>query len=205
MHGFIHLRSRSSVVWNAYFSSISATTINPNFANGLIALATYESANDGSPLISQSVVNGSNWDVSFASTLASGQRFLGFPFTAYLIPNRMEIQLQDGSAQMRKWRASRASFRVWRSYFGHVVQRLADVAHTNYSRIDITGIDEFPEPPGDTPTTLGYVSGQTLPQPLNFDWGNALDIVISSRHPTPFNILGMILEVEVEGTSGAGT
>lgn len=188
------------------FTDIATGSIfNPNFASGLIALGTYESASDGAPLISQAVLNGSSWDVAYTTTLASGSRPLGFPFTAYLIPNRTEVQLQDGTSQMRKWRASRASFRVWRSYFGHVVQRLADVAHTNYSRIDITGIDEFPEPPGDTPTTLGYVSGQTLPQPLNFDWGNALDIVISSRHPTPFNILGMILEVEVEGTSGAGT
>lgn len=187
------------------FAGIDATTINPNFANGLIALGTYESAADGSPLISQSVVNGANYDVSFTSALGNGSRFIGFPFTAYLIPNRTEVQLQDGTSQMRKWRVTRASFRIWRSYFGHVARRLADVAHTNYTRIDITGIDAFPQPPDDTPTTLGYVSGQTLPQSLNFDSGNALDIVISSRHPTPFNILGMILEVEVEGTSGAGT
>ena len=178
---------------------------NPNFASGLIALGTYESASDGSPLISQAVLNGSSWDVAYTTTLASGSRPLGFPFTAYLIPNRTEVQLQDGTSQMRKWRVTRASFRIWRSYFGHVARRLADVAHTNYTRIDITGIDAFPQPPDDTPTTLGYVSGQTLPQSLNFDSGNALDIVISSRHPTPFNILGMILEVEVEGTSGAGT
>jgi hypothetical protein len=143
--------------------------------------------------------------VSFVSALASGQRFLGFPFTAYLIPNRMEIQLRDGSAQMKRWRVSRGSFRVWRSYHGHVFQKLADVSITDAARIDINDIDAFPVSPEDTPTTLGYVSGQTLPQALNFNWGHALDIVIASKHPTPFNLLGMILEVEVEGTSGAGS
>ena len=188
------------------FTNIATGSLfNPNFANGLIALGTYEAAADGSPLISQAVLNGSSWDVAYTTTLASGARNIGFPFTAYLIPNRTEVQLQDGTSQMRKWRVTRASFRIWRSYFGHVVQRLADIVHTNYSRIDISDIDEFPEAPGDTPTTLGYVSGQTLPQALNFDSDTALNIVISSRHPTPFNVLGMILEVEVDGTSGAGT
>ena len=183
----------------------SGSQYNPNFTNGLIALGTYESASDGAPLISQAVLNGSSLDVAYTTTLESGMRPLGFPFTAYLIPNRTEVQLQDGTSQMCKWRVTRASFRIWRSYFGHVAQRLANVAHTNYTRIDITGIDAFPQPPDDTPTTLGYVSGQTLPQALNFDSGNALDIVISSRHPTPFNILGIILEVEIGGASGAGT
>jgi hypothetical protein len=187
------------------FTGIQAVTINPNFAGGLIALGTYESGTTGAPLISQSVLNGSSWDVSFVSALASGQRFLGFPFTSYLIPNRMEIQLRDGSAQMKRWRVSRGSFRVWRSYHGHVFQRLADVSITDAARIDINDIDTFPVSPEDTPTTLGYVSGQTLPQALNFNWGNALDIVIASKHPTPFNLLGMILEVEVESTSGAGS
>jgi hypothetical protein len=128
----------------------------------------------------------------------------GLPYTAYAIPNRLEIPLRDGTAQMRKWRISRAAFRLWRSFFGQVCQRVADAEYTTLSRIGTEGIDAYPRSPNDAATTTGYVIGQTLPQSLNFDWGNALDIVIASKHPLPFNLLGMILEVEIDGTSGAG-
>jgi hypothetical protein len=138
---------------------------------------------------------------------------IGIPFTAWLIPNRVEIQLQDGSAQMRKWRITRAAFRVWQSLYGNINQYItypvgqgATADFSNYTAIQYDGMSRFPYYPtyGSTINSFVY-TGQTLPQALNFDWGNALDIVIASRHPAPFNILAMILEVEVEGTSGAGT
>jgi len=138
---------------------------------------------------------------------------IGIPFTAWLIPNRVEIQLQDGSAQMRKWRITRAAFRVWQSLYGNINQFVTYVQgqrgtadFSNYTAIQYDGISRFPYYPSDYNIIISSVSytGQTLPQALNFDWGNALDIVIASRHPAPFNILSTILEVEVEGTSGAG-
>lgn len=129
----------------------------------------------------------------------------GFPYDAILIPNRMEVQLQDGTAQMRKWRVTRGCFRLWQSLYGNVQRKIVGdvIDYTNYTAINYDGMDEFPVAPNDSVEPGFTKSGQTLPQALNFDWGNALDIVISSRHPTPFNILGMILEVEVESTSGA--
>ena len=137
----------------------------------------------------------------------------GIPFTAVLIPNRMEIQLQDGSAQMKKWRVTRAAFRLWQSLYGNVQRQIvydytaftATIDYTGYTAINYDGMEEFPRSPTSGLGVIRTKTGQTLPQPMNFDWGNALDIVISSRHPTPFNILAMILEVEIEGTSGAGT
>jgi hypothetical protein len=128
----------------------------------------------------------------------------GLPYTAWAIPNRMEVPLRDGTAQMKKWRISRAAFRLWRSFFGQAFRKTADVDYTYASRIETTGIDAFPISPNDAATTTGYVNGQTLPQSLNFDWGNAVDIVIASKHPLPFNLLAMVLEVELDGTSGAG-
>lgn len=185
------------------FTGLNSVAINPNFAGQLIALATYEASTTGAPLISQSVLNGSSWDVSFTSNLSSGSRNIGFPFTAYIVPNRIDVPLQNGSAQMKKWRISRAAFRLWKSYYGHVGRKIADITNTDADRIDISGIDEFPTSPNDTIPTLNYVTGQTLPQALNFEWGNALDIAISSKHPVPFNVLAMILEIEIGDTSGA--
>ena len=164
---------------------------------------------DGSPL---TVTVNSSGDAIVPGSYPA-QYIIGIPFTAWLIPNRVEIQLQDGSAQMRKWRITRSAFRVWQSLYGNINQYITyppgqrgTADFSNYTAIQYEGMNRFPYYPlyGDTINSFVY-TGQTLPQALNFDWGNALDIVIASRHPAPFNILAMILEVEVEGTSGAGT
>jgi len=163
---------------------------------------------DGSPL---TVTVNSSGDAIVTGSYPV-QYKIGIPFTAWLIPNRVEIQLQDGSAQMRKWRITRAAFRVWQSLYGNINQYItypvgqgATADFSNYTAIQYDGMSRFPYYPtyGSTINSFVY-TGQTLPQALNFDWGNALDIVIASRHPAPFNILSTILEVEVEGTSGAG-
>ena len=164
---------------------------------------------DGSPL---TVTVNSSGDAIVTGSYPV-QYKIGLPFTAWLIPNRVEIQFQDGSAQMRKWRVTRSAFRVWQSLYGNINQYVtypsgqgATADFSNYTAIEYNGMSRFPYYPayGDSINSFVY-TGQTLPQALNFDWGNALDIVIASRHPAPFNILAMILEVEVEGTSGAGT
>jgi hypothetical protein len=165
---------------------------------------------DGSPL---EVLVNSSGNAVVSGAVAAGTYKAGIPFTAVLIPNRMEIQLQDGSAQMKKWRVTRAAFRLWQSLYGNVQRQIvydytaltATIDYTGYTAINYDGMEKFPRSPTSGLGVLRTKTGQTLPQPLNFDWGNALDIVISSRHPAPFNILAMILEVEIEGTSGAGT
>lgn len=129
---------------------------------------------------------------------------IGLHYTAYLVPNRFEIQLRDGTAQMKKWRITRAAFRVYRSYFGNVWRRIDEDDFTNYTRT-VQEFDEFPIAPAEYGQFTRYNhTGQTFPQSLNHDWGQACDIAIASRHAVPFNVLGMILEIEVEGTSGAG-
>jgi hypothetical protein len=160
---------------------------------------------DGSPL--EVLVDGSG-NAVVSGAVAVGTYKAGIPFTAVLIPNRMEIQLQDGSAQMKKWRVTRAAFRLWQSLYGNVQQKIGSAGEIDFSglsAIDYNDMDAFPRSPTSGYPTLRTKTGQTLPQSLNFNSGNALDIVISSRHPTPFNILGMILEIEIEGTSSAGT
>jgi hypothetical protein len=92
---------------------------------------------------------------------------------------------------------------VFRSYFGNVWRKITDADFTNYTRI-IQDTDEFPIAPDEAVQDYTHNTGQTLPQTVNFDWGQACDIAIASRHAVPFNVLGMILEIEVEGTSGAG-
>jgi hypothetical protein len=190
---------------NTTFSNLTAA--NPQFAadagNLNVIYGSSAAKSDGSPYIAE--ITGGSGTVVFTGLTANlaQTQYIGLHFTAYLVPNRFEIQLRDGTAQMRKWRITRASFRIFRSYYGNVWRKITDADFTNYTRI-IQETDEFPIAPDEAVQDYTHNTGQTLPQSLNFDWGQACDIAIASRHAVPFNVLGMILEIEVEGTSGAG-
>jgi hypothetical protein len=189
---------------NTTFSNLTAA--NPQFAATAAVDVIYggtSSQSDGSPYTA--AITGGSGTVVFTGLTANlaNTQYIGFHFTAYLVPNRFEIQLRDGTAQMRKWRVTRASFRIFRSYFGNVWSNITDADFTNYTRI-IQETDEFPIAPDEAVQDYTHNTGQTLPQTVNFDWNQACDIAIASRHSVPFNVLGMILEIEVEGTSGAG-
>jgi hypothetical protein len=173
---------------------------NANLTSRLLTLGTTSVSASGEPI---EVTSGAT-NATFGITLTSSPMNVGLPYTAYIIPNRVEVQLRDGTAQMRKWRVARAAFRLFRSFYGQVWNRLADANYTYSTRINTTNIDAFPISPSLSATTTGYVTGQTLPDVVNHDWNNCLDIVIASRHPLPFNLTGMILDVEIDGTSGAG-
>lgn len=189
---------------NTTFSNLTAA--NPQFAATAAVDVIYggtSSQSDGSPYTA--AITGGSGTVVFTGLTANlaNTQYIGFHFTAYLVPNRFEIQLRDGTAQMRKWRVTRASFRIFRSYYGNVWNNITDADFTNYTRI-IQETDEFPIAPDEAVQDYTHNTGQTLPQTVNFDWNQACDIAIASRHSVPFNVLGMILEIEVEGTSGAG-
>ena len=190
---------------NTTFTNLA--TVNPQLGsndNLVLIAGDTASKSDGSPHIT-SITGGSGTAVFTGLAVNTiFPQYVGLYFTAYLVPNRFEIQLGDGTAQMRKWRITRASFRLFRSYHGYVWPKITEDDFTNYSRI-IDETDEFPIAPNEAVQDYVDRTGQTLPQSLNFDWGRACDIVIASRHAVAFNILGMILEIEVEGTSGAGT
>lgn len=197
-------------------TTYNCAVVNPAFGNQVEVAFSKDSGVyvDSDNTLITAIVG--NTGTVFVEENITSYNILGIPFYAILIPNRTEIQLQDGSAQMRRWAVKRGSFRLWQSLYGSVQRKLgpstdsngsyATLDQTGYAAIRYDGLDAYPLPPIYSADTAPYTkTGQTLPQPLNFDWGNALDIVIFSKHPTPFNILGMILEVEVEGTSGAGT
>ena len=189
---------------NTTFSNLTAA--NPQFAAAAGANVIYggtSSQSDGSPYTA--AITGGSGTVVFTGLTANlaETQYIGFHFTAYLIPNRFEIQLRDGTSQMRKWRITRASFRIFRSYYGNVWRKITDADFTNYTRI-IQETDEFPIAPDEAVQDYSHNTGQTFSQTLNFDWGQACDIAIASRHAVPFNVLGMILDIEVDGTSGAG-
>jgi hypothetical protein len=173
---------------------------NANLTSRSLILGTSAVTTAGAPI--EATAGAST--VTFVGSATNATMNVGLPYVAYIIPNRVEIQLRDGTAQMRRWRVARAAFRLFRSFYGQVWNRLSGADYTYSTRINIDNIDAFPVSPSLTATTTGYVTGQTLPDAVNHDWGNCLDIVIASKHPLPFNLTGMILDVEIDGTSGAG-
>jgi len=181
-------------------TSIFNVSGNVNLTSRSLVLGTTSVGSSGEPI--EATAGATN--ATFALSSVAAPMNVGLPYTAYIIPNRIEVQLRDGTAQMRKWRVARAAFRLFRSFYGQVWNRLADANYTYSTRINTTNIDAFPISPSLSATTTGYVTGQTLPDAVNHDWNNCLDIVIASRHPLPFNLTGMILDVEIDGTSGAG-
>jgi hypothetical protein len=181
-------------------TSVFTVSGNANLTSRSLILGTSSVTTTGAPI--EATAGAST--VTFALSSVAAPMNVGLPYVAYIIPNRVEIQLRDGTAQMRRWRVARAAFRLFRSFYGQVWNRLSGADYTYSTRINIDNIDAFPVSPSLTATTTGYVTGQTLPDAVNHDWGNCLDIVIASKHPLPFNLTGMILDVEIDGTSGAG-
>ncbi len=191
-------------------------TVNPVFIDGILLVVANQGGTvpvnaDGSLYESTVATNGTHTTfISVPGNFSAGY-VIGIPYTAALIPNRIEIQLQDGSVQMRKWRISRIAFRLFKSIFGNFqatptyANSLGSVDTGYSSAIDYTNMEVFPLTLFNSSSASAILkTGQTLPQVANFNWDESLNIVIGSRHPGPFNIISAIMEIEIGGTSGAG-
>ena len=125
---------------------------------------------------------------------------VGLQYEAKLMPNRIEVQLQDGSAQMKQWRVSRMAFRVFNSIILHCFESSVNA----YLAANQVIMDDGDSYGGSVAAASGFINGQTRPQPFNFDWGHGNSFIIGSRHPVPCAVLAAIIEIQVEGSSGAG-
>jgi hypothetical protein len=178
----------------------NVTTNTPAFiTNTELVLGASTTLTTGAPF-SAAVSSGSSGTLEF--TNVSGFSFVGgtkliygILYEAKLMPNRMEIQLRDGSAQMRKWRIARMAFRLFNTNIAHCFETTAN-AYLKANEIDMTDADPY--------GGLNTRSVQTVPQPFNFDWHRGHYFIVGSKHPVPCNILAVLMEVEIEGTAGAG-
>jgi hypothetical protein len=165
---------------------------------------------DGSPF--EVTVSSGNAVVS--GNISSGSYVVGVPYSAFIMPNRFEVNTQSGTAQMNKWRISRVSFRLFQSKYGNVFFRptegtnFLEADFSNFTAIEYDDMDEFPLSSvvlRNTSSTRIVKTGQTKAQSIVGDWGDAVDITVASRHPWPFNVTAMLCEVATDGISGAGT
>jgi hypothetical protein len=116
---------------------------------------------------------------------------------------------------MRKWRINSVAFRLFQSKYGNICirptvtdQRLT-MDWSDATAVDYTDMDEniFNSWTvwNTNVSTFAHKSGQTKMQMFNGPWDDSADITIGSRHPLPFNLLSMILKIEIGDNSSAGT
>jgi len=181
------------------------TTSVPAFITGTsLTLGASTTLTTGEPFTA-TVTSGSSGtaeftDVSGFSFVGGTKMIVGLQYEAKLMPNRIEVQLQDGSAQMKQWRITRMAFRVFNTSILHCYESSVN-AYLAANQVIMDDADSY----GGSGAAAGSsVNGQTRPQPFNFDWGHGNSFIIGSRHPVPCAVLAAIIEIQVEGSSGAG-
>jgi hypothetical protein len=205
--------------WQLLTGSYNAGTGNTTFAVGShlngcsVVFTLYPDGDvilndDGSP--KEVTVSGGN---AVIAGDYSDLYIVGVAFSAFAMPNRIEIQTQQGTAQVSKWRIVRVALRLFQSLYGNIVNKptisgdylIADWSDT--TAIDYADMDEFQRSSFvlwsyDT-DSIFVKTGQTKTQPVMFDWVDAADITLTSRHPYPFNVTALLLDVQSGDVSGA--
>lgn len=174
--------------------------------NGEFVGNGYVSYNPGTGIYDVILPNFSGGDTSYASLI------IGFKITAAMVPSRLEIPLQTGTSQMNKWRLVRLACRTFKSshpanFYHYDGDAYSASLFSNPVKLSDSGMIDYP------PDSLNRVSaygppvgigtGQTLPEPVVMNHFNSLDFYIVSEVPTPYNLLALIMDVEIGGISGA--
>lgn len=108
--------------------------------------------------------------------------FVGLPYISTLQPMPLEFQLQDGTAQGRKFNSQRTQLLLHKSLGGTIKHATSGTAYAI-------------EYPAGTTTVF---SGRKE-QHVKADWTDAVTLTFAHADPTPFNMLGYVLKCEISG------
>lgn len=137
--------------------------------------------------------------VQAAKTVASGAITLdtaaadvvaGIPYTSKLQPSKIEVQLQDGTAQGRKWVCKRASLNLWKS-FG--LEYGATAGGSQWFDVQGMSVETPLGDPADLTTGLVRINNLGA-------HGDSVDLTLRQRLPLPANVLAIIPKYDVAGT-----
>ena len=138
---------------------------------------------------------------------------IGFKIVSTIAPNRLEIPMQTGTSQMSKWRIVRVSSRVYATsgsakfvyYYGDAGKNgiLSD-----YTELPVVAMNDFISTPFNYTPTFSFrapygSTGQTKPEHINMDFSDSVDFYIVSDFPRAYNLLALIMDIEIGGISGA--
>lgn len=157
--------------------------------------------------------DGSAYNAYFPDATQVLRNVVGFKIMASMTPNRLEIPLQTGTSQMSKWRLVRVASRLYASalpakfvyYYGDAA---SSTLLSDYTELPVSGMIDFIPSPFNYTTTMGFhapyaTTGQTKPEPVNTNHFDSLDFMIVSDLPRAYNLLALIMDVEIGGISGA--
>jgi hypothetical protein len=157
--------------------------------------------------------DGGTYNAYFPNATQVLRDVVGFKITASAVPNRIEIPLQSGTSQMSKWRVVRVASRVFASALpAKFVYYYGDAASVdllgNYTELPVSDRVDFIPSPFNWNSALTFhspyaVTGQTKPEPVNMDFSDSVDFYIVSDNPRAYNLLALIMDIEIGGMSGA--
>lgn len=136
--------------------------------------------------IESKVVSGGAITLSQSASTA----IVGLPMTSTVQPMRLEVMLDDGTGQGRKWRPNRVVFCVHESIGGEFSDDGSSWQSIDYST-------PYEREQGDAASTTTRTGRYA--EHIKADWSDSVDFQVRHASPTPFNLLAFILVHEVEG------
>lgn len=136
--------------------------------------------------VEQKVVSSGSVTLSASASSA----IVGLPYSAIVQPMRLEVMLDDGTGQGRRWRPNRLVACLFKSMLGQFSpdgQSWASFDYTTPAEREV----------GDSASLS--VRTARIKEHISADWEDSIDLQIKSSDPCPFNLLAYILIHEVEG------
>lgn len=113
---------------------------------------------------------------------------VGLPFTSSLQPMRIDVPMQDGTSQARRWRVSRVGVALHSSLGGTVAAGPTMPQEKLNMRTAGQAMDAPP------PLFTG-----TLETPVESRTGDGLDVIVRQSAPLPLNVAAIIATLDVYG------
>ncbi len=137
-----------------------------------------------------SAVSFSGGVVAFPGNLIHKTGWIGIAYTSYLCTMDLHTQLQNGSTFARPFRVNRVDLNLWKSLRGEVgffiPQSDPYLTDIEYNTLN------------DQASSARSFTGKTDTNAINTNWDKSLRVVIQSNEIVPFNVLSILLKVEIE-------
>lgn len=123
---------------------------------------------------------------------SSGQFYVGIPYASVMESFPLEVQLQDGTGQGRKWRPNRITLILHDSMGGSYA---SDAADFTFDSALLQGGFDIQYPSAQDGPFTGRIDLH-----MGADWRDEAAVTLAHFSPLPFGVLGYVLKGEVSGS-----
>lgn len=114
---------------------------------------------------------------------------VGLPFTTRIQPTRLEIPLDDGTSQGRKWKCNKLDVSLWKSLGGEYADSPDSQFYAIQNRHSITPLS------AQEPLFTGI-----LELTISGTHRDSIDVCLRNTSPTPFAVLALIPSFQITGS-----